>query len=150
MGYMCTFARKFLSNLSIERAPKLLPPCQPREMRSPPSGRQMTKRLRWISKGQSTVGRLALILGGNSPLFGSEDGPEMDIEAAVKVRGEVKRGKREVRSGKAEVGVKRGKMEVGQDSKGWRSFKPDNLPWVEKYRPKHLEDLISQDDKLAT
>ncbi|GAB5355133.1 hypothetical protein AAMO2058_000180000 [Amorphochlora amoebiformis] len=73
-----------------------------------------------------------------------EDGPEMDIEAAVKVRGEVKRGKREVRSGKAEVGVKRGKMEVGQDSKA------DNLPWVEKYRPKHLEDLISQDDKLAT
>eukprot|EP00466_Bigelowiella_natans_P007607 jgi/Bigna1/53052/estExt_Genewise1Plus.C_150024 len=29
-------------------------------------------------------------------------------------------------------------------------LKGDNLPWVEKYRPKQLEDLIAQDDKLNT
>uniref|UniRef100_A0A7S2XA06 AAA+ ATPase domain-containing protein n=1 Tax=Lotharella oceanica TaxID=641309 RepID=A0A7S2XA06_9EUKA len=38
-------------------------------------------------------------------------------------------------------------MEVGA---GGFDKKGDNLPWVEKYRPKRLEDLIAQDDKIST
>ena len=30
------------------------------------------------------------------------------------------------------------------------SIKKSNLPWVEKYRPKKIEDLKSQDDILNT
>eukprot|EP00475_Leptophrys_vorax_P018046 TRINITY_DN2465_c0_g1_i7.p1 TRINITY_DN2465_c0_g1~~TRINITY_DN2465_c0_g1_i7.p1 ORF type:complete len:109 (+),score=28.49 TRINITY_DN2465_c0_g1_i7:35-361(+) len=42
-----------------------------------------------------------------------------------------------------------GVMEV-DDSRFSNRYDRENLPWVEKYRPAQLSDLVSQDDIIST
>ena len=79
---------------------------------------------------------------GSAPESGA-----MDVERPARSgKAEVRSGKAEVRSGKAEV--RSGKAEAKSGSLDAKDN--ENLMWVEKYRPKRLEDMVAQDDKLST